>query len=144
VFIVHGPLFIVIGWPDEEGIERKTMNYGQRAMKDEQRSTQKSGRRSLFRFRQWPVYQAAKSFRKEIRELARKLPENERYLLRDQISRAADSICLNIADGSNVLVGGMKKSEREVVESIFIQGRNAFSALGLRLPSSVWEVDPIF
>ena len=58
---------------------------------------------SLFRFRKWPVYEAAKSFRKKIRKLAKKLPDNERYLLGNQISRAADSICLNIAEGSNKL-----------------------------------------
>jgi len=60
-------------------------------------------RESLFRFRKWPVYQAAKSFRKKIRDLAKRLPASEKYLLRDQISRAADSICLNIAEGSNKL-----------------------------------------
>jgi four helix bundle protein len=63
----------------------------------------KNQRRSLFRFRQWPVYQAAKAFRKKMRQLAKRLPESERYLLRDQISRASDSICLNIAEGSNKL-----------------------------------------
>jgi four helix bundle protein len=60
-------------------------------------------RGALFRFRQWPVYKAAKSFREKIRKLARKLPEHERSLLRDQISRASDSVCLNIAEGSNKL-----------------------------------------
>jgi len=60
-------------------------------------------KKALFRFRNWPAYQAAKSFRKKIRELARKLPGSERYLLGDQISRAVDSICLNIAEGSNRL-----------------------------------------
>jgi len=75
---------------------RKTMNNKQATMK-------KNGRKSLFRFRQWPVYQAAKSFRKKIRELAKTFPKSERYLLRDQISRAVDSICLNIAEGSNKL-----------------------------------------
>ena len=60
-------------------------------------------KKALFRFRNWPVYQAAKSFRKKIRELAKKLPGSERYLLRDQVSRAADSICLNIAEGANKL-----------------------------------------
>ncbi len=60
-------------------------------------------KKALFRFREWPVYRAAKSFRKKIRDLAKKLPGSERYLLRDQISRAADSICLNIAEGSNKL-----------------------------------------
>ena len=38
-----------------------------------------------------------------MRERAKRLPEGERYLLRNQISRAADSICLNIAEGSNKL-----------------------------------------
>jgi four helix bundle protein len=60
-------------------------------------------KKALFRFRDWPVYQAAKSFGKKIKELAKKLPGSERYLLRDQMSRAADSICLNIAEGSNKL-----------------------------------------
>ena len=60
-------------------------------------------RKNLFRFREWPVYKDAKSFRKKIRKLANRLPESERYLLRDQISRSADSICLNIAEGSNKL-----------------------------------------
>jgi len=59
--------------------------------------------KGLFRFRRWPVHQAAKSFRKKIRKLAKELPSIERYLLKDQISRAADSICLNIAEGSNKL-----------------------------------------
>ena len=70
------------------------MNDGRRTMNQ---------RKSLFRFREWPVYKDAKSFRKKIRRLANSLPENERYLLRDQISRSADSICLNIAEGSNKL-----------------------------------------
>ncbi len=70
-------------------------------MNNEQKKTNR--KESLFRFRNWPVYEAAKSFRKKIRKLAKKLPDNERYLLGDQISRAADSICLNIAEGSNKL-----------------------------------------
>ncbi len=60
-------------------------------------------KKALFRFRDWPVYRAAKSFRKKIRELAKKLPETEKYLLRGQMSRAAGSMCLNIAEGSNKL-----------------------------------------
>jgi four helix bundle protein len=70
-------------------------------MNNEQRTIKRKG--SLFRFREWPVYKDAKSFRKKIRKLANRLSENERYLLRDQISRSADSICLNIAEGLNKL-----------------------------------------
>ena len=72
-------------------------------MNDKQRTLNHKEKGSLFRFRRWPVYIAAKSFRKKIRRLAKDLPESERYLLRDQMSRAADSICLNIAEGSNKL-----------------------------------------
>ena len=72
-------------------------------MNDEQKPMNRNIRGSLFRFKQWPVYQAAKAFRKRIRVLAKRLPEGERYLLKDQISRATDSICLNIAEGSNKL-----------------------------------------
>jgi four helix bundle protein len=69
----------------------------------EQQTINRRENRALFRFRRWPVYKAAKSFRRKMRKVARDLPESERYLLRDQISRAADSICLNIAEGSNKL-----------------------------------------
>ena len=72
-------------------------------MEDKQRITNGREKRFLFRFRKWPVYIAAKLFRKKIRQLAKDLPVSERYLLRDQMSRAADSICLNIAEGSNKL-----------------------------------------
>jgi four helix bundle protein len=70
-------------------------------MNEEQKARNRKG--SLFRFRDWPVYKDAKSFRKKIRKLVNRLPESERYLVRDQISRAANSICLNMAEGSNKL-----------------------------------------
>ena len=73
------------------------------ATNSEQQTMSRGEKRALFRFRQWPVYKAAKSFRKKMRKLSKDLPESERYLLRDQMSRAADSICLNIAEGSNKL-----------------------------------------
>jgi len=72
-------------------------------MNGEQRMMDKREKKSLFRFSRWPVYIAAKSFRKKMRQVARGLPESERYLLRNQMSRAADSICLNIAEGANKL-----------------------------------------
>ena len=79
------------------------MNNMQPTINGQQQCMEKKEKKSLFRFRRWPVYIAAKSFRKKMRQLGKSLPESERYLLRDQMSRAADSICLNIAEGSNKL-----------------------------------------
>lgn len=57
----------------------------------------------LFRFRNFPVYKKAKLFRKLVKNLLEKLPMSERFGLKDQINRATNSICLNIAEGSNRL-----------------------------------------
>jgi len=79
------------------------MNDKEEKINSESRMMKKTEEGSLFRLRRWPVYKAAKFFRKKIRQLAKELPESERFLLRNQMSRAADSICLNIAEGSNKL-----------------------------------------
>jgi len=55
----------------------------------------------LFRFRNFPVYLESKKFRKLVKSLLKKFPEEEKFSLINQISRAVDSICLNIAEGSN-------------------------------------------
>ena len=55
----------------------------------------------LFRFREFPVYKKAKEFRRLVKNLLKKFPSSERFLLIDQIDRAVNSICLNIAEGSN-------------------------------------------
>ena len=55
----------------------------------------------LFRFRKFPVYIKAKEFRKLVKNLLKKFPPSERFGLIDQIARAVNSICLNIAEGSN-------------------------------------------
>ena len=54
----------------------------------------------LFRFRDFPVYKKAKEFRTLVKKLLKKLPNSE-FALKDQIDRATNSICLNIAEGSN-------------------------------------------
>ena len=54
----------------------------------------------IFRFRNFGVYKDAKKFRKLVHRYLEKFPSEERYILRDQISRAALSIVLNIAEGS--------------------------------------------
>jgi len=55
----------------------------------------------LFRFRSFPVYIKAKELRKVVRKLLKVFPTSERFSLIDQINRAVNSICLNIAEGSN-------------------------------------------
>ena len=55
-----------------------------------------------FRFRQFPVYQAALKFRKELKLFSKKtFPREEQYCLTSQLWRALDSIVLNIAEGSD-------------------------------------------
>jgi len=57
----------------------------------------------LFRFRNFQVYKDARVFRKEIYELTEKFPKKELFNITQQIKRAANSIMLNIAEGSNRL-----------------------------------------
>ena len=71
------------------------MNNMQRTINSIKRVIDKKENKFLFRFKRLPVYMAAKLFWKKIRQVVKDLPESERYLLRDQMSRAADSICLN-------------------------------------------------
>ena len=55
-----------------------------------------------FRFRQFPVYQDALGFQKEIKTLTRRrFPKEELFCLTSQLWRATDSIVLNIAEGSD-------------------------------------------
>jgi len=55
-----------------------------------------------FRFRKFPVYNDARQFRKELKELSKKrFPEEEQFCLTSQMWRALDSIILNIAEGTD-------------------------------------------
>jgi len=53
-----------------------------------------------FRFREFPVYQDARSFRQKGAQILKTLPPTERYRLVDQIHRSCLSVLLNIAEGS--------------------------------------------
>lgn len=53
-----------------------------------------------FKFEQLEVWQQSLEYIDTIYELAAQLPESERFNLRSQITRAATSITLNIAEGS--------------------------------------------
>lgn len=52
-----------------------------------------------FGFRDLKVYQKAFSLAKEIFEVSKSFPVEERYSLTDQIRRSSRSVCANIAEG---------------------------------------------
>jgi len=54
----------------------------------------------MFKFEKLQVWQKAVDFSGEVHRLTRKFPKEEIYILSSQIKRAADSIALNIAEGS--------------------------------------------
>ena len=55
-----------------------------------------------FRFRNFPVYKDSRKFTVEIKNFVRaKFPKYELFSLTNQLCRAADSIILNIAEGSD-------------------------------------------
>jgi four helix bundle protein len=61
-------------------------------------------RKGLFRFLDWSVYKDAKKFRQKVKKIIKEeFPKEEKYKLSDQIERALNSVCLNIAEGSNKL-----------------------------------------
>ena len=53
-----------------------------------------------YKFEQLDVWQRALGYIDQIHEIADQLPKHGRYNLRDQMTRAANSIALNIAEGS--------------------------------------------
>lgn len=54
-----------------------------------------------FKFENLIVWQKAVDFTTSIHELTKRFPKDELYVLTTQIKKAADSIALNIAEGSN-------------------------------------------
>ena len=52
------------------------------------------------KFEKLIVWQKAANFSTDIHNLSRKFPKEEIYILTSQIKRAADSVALNIAEGS--------------------------------------------
>lgn len=53
-----------------------------------------------FKFEELQVWQKSIEFTLSIHKLTRNFPDEERFILTSQIKRAADSIALNIAEGS--------------------------------------------
>lgn len=70
-----------------------------------------------FKFEQLDVWKMSLEYSDSIYELAEKLPESERFNLKSQITRAATSISLNIAEGST----GQSDAEQSRFLSIAIR-----------------------
>lgn len=54
-----------------------------------------------FKFHDWQVYKDARVFRKEVKQITKTWPSEEKYILISQTNRASLSGVLAIAEGSN-------------------------------------------
>jgi len=81
-----------------------------------------------FKFENLQVWQLAIDLTLDVNELSKKFPSVERYILAQQIQRAADSVALNIAEGSTGqsnaeykrFLGFSIRSAIEVVSCLYI------------------------
>jgi four helix bundle protein len=87
-----------------------------------------------FKFEKLIVWQKALELSDEVNMLAKKFPKDELYVLSSQIKRAADSVALNIAEGSTGQTNPefsrflriALRSNIEVVACIFLASRRGF------------------
>jgi len=89
-----------------------------------------------FKFESLNVWQKALDLTFEVHSVSRKFPKDELYILTSQIKRAADSVCLNLAEGSTGqsdpeycrFVSLALRSNIEVVGCIFIAQKRSIIA----------------
>jgi len=87
-----------------------------------------------FRFEDLQVWQKAIDLDDQINQLTKTFPKDEMFVLVSQIKRAADSVVLNIAEGSTgqtkavfkVFLGYSLRSAIEVVSCLFIAKRRNY------------------
>ncbi|GAA3980463.1 four helix bundle protein [Mucilaginibacter dorajii] len=87
-----------------------------------------------FRFEDLQVWQKAMDLDEQVNQLTKTFPKEEVYVLTSQMKRAADSVVLNIAEGSTgqskavfkVFLGYSLRSAIEVVSCLFIAKRRAY------------------
>jgi len=86
-----------------------------------------------FKFEKLQIWQLAIEMSSDIHELTRAFPKEELFILTSQIKRAADSISLNIAEGSTgqsnpeqkKFLGYAQRSAIEVVSCLYIGKRRS-------------------
>jgi len=84
-----------------------------------------------FKFEKLDVWQKSIDLSFDVHELTRDFPKEELYILTSQIKRAADSVALNIAEGStgqsnaefSQFIGYALRSAIEVVSCLYIGKR---------------------
>jgi four helix bundle protein len=87
-----------------------------------------------FKFEKLKVWQKAVDLSFDINELTKTFPKDELFILSAQIKRAADSISLNIAEGStgqsdaefNKFLGYALRSDIEVVECLYFGKKEGY------------------
>ena len=87
-----------------------------------------------FRFEDLQVWQKAMDLDERINQLTKGFPREELHILTSQIKRAADSVVLNIAEGSTgqskavfkVFLGYSLRSAIEVVSCLYIAKRRKY------------------
>ena len=87
-----------------------------------------------FKFEKLIVWQKAVDLSDTINQLVKQFPKDELYILTSQIKRAADSVSLNIAEGSTGqsnpefkrFLGIALRSDIEVVGCIFLAKRRGY------------------
>ena len=87
-----------------------------------------------FRFEDLQVWQKAIDLDEQINQLTKSFPKDELFILTSQIKRAADSVVLNIAEGSTgqskavfkVFLGYSLRSAIEVVSCLFIAQKRKY------------------
>jgi len=87
-----------------------------------------------FRFEDLQVWQRALDLGEQINQLTKDFPKDEVYVLTSQIKRAADSVVLNIAEGSTgqsksvykVFLSYSLRSAIEVVSCLFIAKKRGY------------------
>lgn len=87
-----------------------------------------------FRFEDLQVWQKALDLDDQINKLTKGFPKDELFILTSQIKRAADSVVLNIAEGSTgqtkavfkVFLGYAMRSAIEVVSCLFIAQKRMY------------------
>ena len=91
-----------------------------------------------FKFENLLVWQKAVDLSDIIHQLVKSFPKDEMYILTSQIKRAADSVSLNIAEGSTGqtnpefkrFLGMALRSDIEVVGCIFLGRRRGYIQTG--------------